>query len=135
LADHKQMTKMWFGKSARDLRTAKLLLAQNSEDFWEPIVFHGQQCAEKAIKGFLTFHKIRFDKTHDMETLINLVAKVSVLVSEDLEEAKTLTKYAVAYRYPEENDPPEPLTEKTCVKITTLAESVFNKIVQQVPLA
>ena len=32
-------------------------------------VFHSQQAAEKAIKGFLTFHQIAFRKTHNLTDL------------------------------------------------------------------
>ena len=58
MADQGRMVKAWFAKASRDLRTAKLLLAQNTEDFWESTVFHSQQAAEKSVKGFLAFHKI-----------------------------------------------------------------------------
>ncbi len=122
------MVKSWFRKSAQDLRTAKLLLAQNSKDFWPPLVFHAQQSAEKAIKGFLTFHKIRFPKVHNMDILVELVAKADQKLSLELGQARILTKYAVAYRYPEEKKPPKPLTQSNCEKITALAEKVYNKL-------
>jgi HEPN domain-containing protein len=128
LADQGRTVKTWFRKSAQDLKTAKLLLAQDSEDYWGPLVFHSQQAAEKSIKGYLTFHKIRFAKIHDMEILVNLVAKADEKLSEELHPAKILTKYAVAYRYPEENEPPEPLTQKNCEKIVALAETVFTRL-------
>ena len=112
MADHGRIVKAWFTKASRDLRTTKLLLAQNNEDFWESAVFHAQQAAEKSIKGFLAFHKVRFTKTHNMEILITLVADVDKSLSKELEFAKSLTQYAVAYRYPEENEPPEPLSQQ-----------------------
>ncbi|MCB9073042.1 MAG: HEPN domain-containing protein [Bdellovibrionaceae bacterium] len=98
---------MWFRKASQDLQTAKLLLAQNSEVFWGPAVFHSQQAAEKSIKGFLAAQKIRFAKTHDMEILINLVSTADQSLGMELEPAKILTQFAVAYRYPEEKEPPE----------------------------
>ena len=128
MADQGRMIKMWFRKSAQDLQTAKLLLAQNSEVFWGPLVFHAQQSAEKAIKGFLVFNKIRFSKTHDMNILVNLVADVDKQLSEELDYAKVLTKYAVAYRYPEENEPPEKLTQKSCEKIVEIANNIYMKL-------
>jgi HEPN domain-containing protein len=128
LADQGRMIKMWFRKSAQDLQTANLLLAQKSETFWGPLVFHAQQSTEKAIKGYLAFHKIRFSKTHDIEILVNLVAKVDEKLAEYLHPTKILTKYAVAYRYQEENEPLEPLTQENCEKITAMAESVFKKL-------
>jgi HEPN domain-containing protein len=66
------MVKMWFEKVAVDLHVAKLV--KDLPDAMDSSVFHSQQAAEKAIKGFLTFHQIRFGKTHDIEKLLNLVA-------------------------------------------------------------
>ena len=128
MADQGRMVKMWFRKSAQDLQTAKLLLAQNSEDFWGPLVFHAQQCAEKSVKGFLAFHKIRFTKTHNMEVLVNLVVKVDQKLAEELKPTEILTQYAIAYRYPDEKEPPEPLTQKNCEKILAMAEGVFDRM-------
>ena len=59
MADQGRVVKMWFRKAAQDLKASKLLLAQNSEDFWGPVVFHAQQAAEKSIKGFLAFTVIQ----------------------------------------------------------------------------
>lgn len=128
MADQGRMVKMWFRKAQEDLLAAKLLLAQNSEDLFGPLVFHAHQSTEKVIKGFLVFHKIRFPKTHDMGILIGLVAKVDENLSQELHPVKILTKYAVAYRYPEENEPPEPLTQKNCEKLTAMADAVFKKL-------
>ena len=132
MADQGRAVKAWFTKASRDLRTTKLLLAQNSEDYWESTVFHAQQTAEKSIKGFLAFHKVRFTKTHDIEILINLVAGVDKSLSRELDFAKVLTKYAVAYRYPEENEPPEPLTQTVCEKVAQMANDVFKSMSEKV---
>lgn len=123
------MVKDWFQKAARDLKTAKLLLSQNNEDFWAANAFHAQQAAEKSIKGFLAKNKIRFTKTHNMEFLVSLVATTDPKLGEYLEPTKALTLYAVAYRYPEETELPEPLTQATCQKITDLADGVFNRLI------
>ncbi len=128
MADQGRMVKDWFKKAAQDLKTAKLLLAQNNEDFWGANAFHSQQAAEKSIKGFLAKNKLRFTKTHNMEVLVSLVAKTDQKLGEYLEPIKILTIYAVAYRYPEESELPEPLTQATCQKITDLADEVFNKL-------
>lgn len=116
MAEKGRMVQMWFRKSKEDLLAAKLLLTKEDENLFGPVVFHAQQSAEKAIKGYLAFHKIRFPKTHDMEILILLVGKHDTALSQELEPAKILTEYAVAYRYPEEKEPPEPLTQKTVKK-------------------
>ena len=105
---------MWLKKAAEDLRASRLLLAQSMDDLLGPAVFHAQQSAEKAIKGYLAFHKTRFPKTHDIEVLLILIGKTDPVLSSSLEPATVLTKFAVAYRYPEEAEPPEPLSHEVC---------------------
>jgi HEPN domain-containing protein len=46
-------TRAWFDRARHDLRSAKLLIAG---DEYAEALFHCQQAAEKALKGFLTFH-------------------------------------------------------------------------------
>lgn len=93
------MTQLWFAKAQDDLRAARALLGFDSEHF-EAIVFHCQQAAEKAIKGYLTHHKVRFSKTHDIAKLLEAVAIVDKDLSLKFKKAEVLTKYAVAYRVP-----------------------------------
>lgn len=128
LADDGRIVKMWFKKAAEDLRASKLLLAQGMDDLLGPAVFHAQQSAEKAIKGYLASNKIRFPKTHDIEILLLLVNKINPGLSSDLEKAAVLTKFAVAYRYPEEAEPPEPLTHDVCQKLVNIAVHVFDEL-------
>lgn len=94
-ADQGRIVKIWFSKAIEDLQVSKLLLLQNSESFWGPSVFHSQQAAEKAIKGFLAFNKIRFSKTHDLASLlVTLVSQVDVNLANQLKPTTILTKYA-----------------------------------------
>ena len=61
----KKIVKQWFKYAAADLKVAKNSLSFSAE-FKAISAFHSQQCAEKAIKGYLTFHKVRFPKSHDI---------------------------------------------------------------------
>jgi HEPN domain-containing protein len=45
-------TRAWLVKAAQDLRRVEILLAAEPPDL-EGALFHSQQAAEKAIKGFL----------------------------------------------------------------------------------
>jgi HEPN domain-containing protein len=123
---------MWFSKAIEDKRAAQLLLAQNSEIFFGAVVFHSQQAAEKSIKGYLAFNKIRFSKTHDLDTLINLISQIDASLAIQLKPAVVLTKFATAYRYPEEVEPPEPLTLHSCQKTLDLANMVFDEMQSRV---
>jgi HEPN domain-containing protein len=52
-------TRAWLTRSRHDLRSAKLLIAGEEH---AKALFHCQQAAEKALKGFLTFHQKSFGK-------------------------------------------------------------------------
>ena len=130
MADLGRTVQAWFRKAAEDLKLAKLLetLASKDHDMLGALVFHSQQAAEKAIKGYLTKQKIRFEKTHDIGKLLNLVVVSDPKLAEELRPSEILTKYAIAYRYPEETNPPEPLTVKTGQKALKLAIWVYEEM-------
>jgi hypothetical protein len=54
--------------AARDLRMADLALADTVPLIGEAL-FHAQQAAEKALKGYLVWHGIRYPLTHDIRQL------------------------------------------------------------------
>jgi HEPN domain-containing protein len=67
--------------------------------------FHAQQAAEKALKALLTHNQVEFPRTHVIATLINLCERSGYSDTETLYDALVLTRYAVATRYPSEEDP------------------------------
>jgi HEPN domain-containing protein len=75
----------------------------------EDACFHAQQCAEKGLKGLLVQRGIAFQRTHVLETLLDLLKEGNVAVPPAVDEAFTLTQYAVQARYPGEW---EPVTEE-----------------------
>lgn len=75
MADAKvELVKNWLTKAYHDLETAKVL-SKVKEPLLDTAIYHCQQAAEKAIKGFLVFHDIEFEKTHDVSGLIELSIK------------------------------------------------------------
>ena len=94
------MVREWFKKAHTDLLAAKYLLPAG-EQFWPIIAFHCQQCVEKAIKGILAQNLIRFDKTHNIAELLNLLSQVDSEIAKTLDFAKSLTQFAIAVRYPD----------------------------------
>jgi HEPN domain-containing protein len=68
----------------------------------EDACFHAQQCAEKGLKGLLVQRGIAFQRTHVLETLLDLLKEGNVAVPPAVDEAFTLTQYAVQARYPGE---------------------------------
>lgn len=105
MASTNRMVLLWFSKADADLRTATALINLQSEHF-ESVTFHCQQAIEKSLKGYLVHKSIRFNKTHNIGLLIDSIATFDNLFADSLRSLETLTKYAVAYRYPEEIDIP-----------------------------
>ena len=56
-------TRGWLGKAKEDLQAAKQLL-RPSKALSSAAIFHCQQAAEKALKGFLAWPDVPFRKTH-----------------------------------------------------------------------
>ena len=96
-----KLVKEWLKKAEADIRLAEYLLAENAP-FWEAIAFHCQQSAEKYLKAFLVQHQIEFPKTHDLEKLLELMAKADKKTSTRLLFAKELTPFGVLVRYPDD---------------------------------
>lgn len=91
----------WFRYSRVDLRMAKVLWERDDAEMWRGVAYNCEQCAEKAIKGFLAYKKISFTKTHDIGSLAAKVLISNPEVESLLKRASTLTKFAIAYRYPD----------------------------------
>lgn len=70
-----ELTRSWLVKAKRDLLSAGEL-ADAKMPLLDTAAYHCQQAAEKAIKGFLLFHDIRFEKTHDIEVLLTQASEV-----------------------------------------------------------
>ena len=96
----------WIKKSWSDLQTAKKLMS-DEDPFFDTAIYHCQQAAEKALKGFLAFHDQEIDRTHDIETLVIAAARFNSQFNEFIDDGVLLTPYATAYRYPDEewNEP------------------------------
>lgn len=72
---------------------------------YDLVAFHAQQAAEKALKALLVRHGVRFDKTHDIGTLLAQADPVAPGLAQTLREAEELTAHAVASRYPGQEPP------------------------------
>jgi len=69
------LTRKWIIKGRRDLLSAKKL-AQGREPYLDTAIYHCQQTAEKTIKGWLVYHDLSFEKTHDLRLLVTMASEV-----------------------------------------------------------
>lgn len=98
-------TLSWFHKANQDLRCAHIDLAAGPPAL-EDALYHSQQAAEKALKGFLVWHDQPFPRTHDLGRLGKQAVELDVTLEPLIGEVVEFTKYAWMFRYPGEVDEP-----------------------------
>jgi HEPN domain-containing protein len=102
-----QAAERWLAVAERDRRMAFACMAADPP-LCDGAAFHCQQAIEKLLKGFLTLAGKRGGKTHSLEGLGAAAAASFPELAELVATAGGWTEWATAYRYPEENAPPEP---------------------------
>src|ERR1039457_2583626 len=117
-------TRAWLEQAAKDLRRVEILLAVTPPDV-EGALFHSQQAAEKALKGFLTWHDIAFRQVHELGEIGRQCYRRTQHSAIFFSRANSLTKYAVRFRYP--GAPYEPALEEAQAA-QSLAQEVLEAI-------
>ena len=116
--------KAWLGTADVDVLSASAILDRAMPSY-DPVGFHAQQAAEKALKAFLVRHGVRFGNTHDIGALLGLAEAAAAGISERLVDARELTPYAVNARYPSD-DPP--LTREEASELLKMAQRVIADV-------
>lgn len=122
-------TRAWLAKARMDLKTAAHELTA-VPPFTADVVFHAQQAAEKAMKGFLAWHDAPFRKTHDLGEVGQQCAGIDTSLEPLLIRAASLTQYAWKFRYP--GEPQEPSSDEA-ERAIALAREVYDAIVSRLP--
>jgi HEPN domain-containing protein len=120
----------WLAKAAQDLRRVEILLAAEPPDV-EGALFHCQQAAEKAIKGFLTWHDMPFRRVHEIDQIGEQCVGVDSSLADLMCRADALTKYASRFRYP--GAPYDPTLDEGRTALN-LAREVIGSILGRLPL-
>ena len=124
-----ELTRSWLIKANRDLLSAREL-AEATTPLLDTAAYHCQQAAEKAVKGFLLYHDVRFEKSHDIELLVSQAMDVNEQCGDCMEEARLLTPLAVEYRYPGIYVEPEPEEFQDAI---TAARRIYGFILGLLP--
>jgi HEPN domain-containing protein len=119
----------WFVKASQDLRAAEVLLAASPPLLGEA-AYHCQQAAEKALKGFLSWHDTPFGKTHDLAAIGGLCVTGDPSLEAVCVRADRLSVFAWAFRYP--GDPEEPPRHEV-EEALSLAREVFEAALSRLP--
>ncbi|MBU0694416.1 MAG: HEPN domain-containing protein [Candidatus Omnitrophica bacterium] len=121
----KDLAGKWIEKADKDLLSAKRELSF-SDPVTETVCFHSQQAAEKYLKSFLVCHQIYFTKTHKIVDLLELCSTIEPSFKEELEDADSLTDYAVEVRYPDAVPEPEIEDAKKAIEIAEKVKSFVS---------
>ena len=124
-----ELTKQYLMRADDDLRISEIIIHEPEPIYWAS-AFHSQQCAEKALKGLLTFHDIRAGKTHSIEELLKLCLPVFPSLVKFRENAGTLTTFAVDSRYP---GPQFEITRKKAEEALETARKIYEFVLKSLP--
>lgn len=97
------VTREWINKAEGDWESALRELRARRRPNYDPACFHAQQCAEKYFKAVLVEAGKGFEKIHDLASLLDQVKAVNPMWEILRPSAKSLTDYAVRFRYPGSN--------------------------------
>src|SRR5687767_2669082 len=89
----------WIEKAEEDWQTLEWLL-QSPRAFPSAVGFHAQQCVEKYLKARLHEVRIAFPKTHDLESLAELLRTTDPWLMTFMDQLAFLSRFAVEVRYP-----------------------------------
>jgi len=123
-------TRAWFAKAFNDLRAAEAL-ADTSPPLFDEAVFHCQQAAEKALKGFLTWNGSPFRKIHNLEEIGEQCLSLDPSLREVVDQAVPLSEYAWKFRYPGEPSQPGP---EEAAEALAAARGIFEAVVSRMPI-
>lgn len=124
------LVRKWLVKARRDLLSAKRL-ARGSEPYLDTAIYHCQQCVEKVVKGWLVYHDLSFEKTHDLRLLVTLASEIEPKFTKWFDVAEQVSPYATAYRYPGEVLEP---TEKEYEQAFKAASKFYNFVCSLLPI-
>jgi HEPN domain-containing protein len=95
-----EVADLYLTKAASDLAAARTLAADASQQD-DVVGFHAQQTVEKSIKAVLALGGSDIPRTHDLVLLARLAGDDGYGTPPELEEAQSLSPWAVAMRYDE----------------------------------
>ncbi len=101
----RQLVRSWLSKASHDLAAARLL-GTSDPPLLDVALYHCQQAAEKALKGYLVYRDQRVAKVHDVGLLLEQAMRIEPGFGPGQDAADRLTPFATLFRYPGVNEDP-----------------------------
>ena len=120
-APYRSQAQEWLKRAKSSLALSQQV--KPAEALWEDLCYMAQQAVEKAFKAVYIFNNIVFRYTHDLEELGNGLETHGLMLPDEIIGAVTLTKFAVATRYPGVE---EPVTEDEYLQAVRLARATVE---------
>lgn len=99
--DIRDYIEKWIFRANEDVSVCLKLKETDAEQYASTICFHAQQAVEKFFKAFLTYNKVDFPRTHDVDYLLSECSKINQGAF-SLIELKDLSEFGVTVRYPDD---------------------------------
>ncbi len=119
----------WLKYSQNDLISAKHLYEDLHPKQTEIACYLSQQCAEKALKGYLLYKDNEPPKTHNLVELCQICINYDNSFPDILDACADLTPYGVAVRYPNELAIDDVIAKLAIGK----AQSIYDFCVGKIP--
>ncbi len=128
IGSKKEIVGSWMKKAKNDLISAEKL-SKEPNIVLDTAIYHCQQAAEKALKGYMIHLDIEFPRTHDLRVLLNMVSVKDRDMFEFIEIAEYLTSLSVEFRYPDdEMEPTEDEFNEAYYNAKMVLDYILNNI-------
>ena len=116
-------------KAERDYEAARRMIDDTREPLLDAGVYHCQQAAEKALKGWLTGRGVAVTKTHDLVHLVRLCTANEKSFEALISPADFLSPFAVEFRYPGDIfEPPQEDADRALLDARAILDAVSDSL-------
>jgi HEPN domain-containing protein len=125
----RQLVRSWLRKALHDLAASRMLGA-GDPPLLDAAVYHCQQAAEKALKGFLVYWDCEPPRVHDVARLLEQAMEIEPVFDTWQDAADRLTPLATRYRYPGLGDDP---SREAFEEAVDDADTIVRQVLAYVP--
>ena len=94
----------------------------------DAVGFHAQQAAEKLLKALLVLYEQDYPRSHDLNVLISLLARIDIFLPSELQTMADLSPMATIYRYEDLPSDSQVPRHEWCCWIKILRKLVESEI-------